>query len=108
MLTAGADGSEIVTVKRLSGGDSLKTLQEASARSRACRAGSDAGHADDRARIAAREPGPERAGDPRGHLRQPVPLRTGTGPITPPSGDSGVGSRVFASLSLSPSPRSIT
>ena len=33
-----------------------------------------AGHADDRARAAAREPGAERAGDPRGHLRQPVPL----------------------------------
>jgi hypothetical protein len=35
-------------------------------------------------------------------------LADGAGPITPPSGDSDVGFRVFASLRLSPSPRSIT
>jgi carbon-monoxide dehydrogenase small subunit len=40
MLAVGADGSEIVTVERLSAGDSLKPLRRPSARSRACSAGS--------------------------------------------------------------------
>ena len=99
MLAASADGAEIMTVEGLSSGDGLHPAAGGLPRG----AGAavrllHAGHAHDRLRAAAREPVAERGRDPRGHLRQPLPLHRLPGHrrgrrASPPRASGGRGRR---------------
>ena len=75
VLAVQADGRSVNTVEGLEQGGKLHPMQEAFTEKHALQCGfCTPGHADDHQRAARAQQEPERAGDPPGDLRQPVPL----------------------------------
>ena len=79
VLAAQADGHEVVTVEGLAEGDELHPVQEAFVEAGAVQCGfCTPGLVVAAADLLRAEPGPDRRRDPRGALRQPLPLHRAT------------------------------